>query len=111
MLAQGVYLPPCAFETWFVSGAHDDEAVDRVLAALPAAASAAAEQSARLRGMTRRRGTTADLTVVHLLRHGEVHNPTGILYGRLPGYRLSERGRRDGRDAWPSTSPTATSPW
>jgi broad specificity phosphatase PhoE len=31
-------------------------------------------------------------TVVHLLRHGEVHNPTGILYGRLPGYRLSERG-------------------
>ncbi len=32
-------------------------------------------------------------TVVHLLRHGEVHNPEGILYGRLPGYRLSERGR------------------
>ena len=30
--------------------------------------------------------------VVHLLRHGEVHNPTGVLYGRLPGYRLSERG-------------------
>ena len=24
-------------------------------------------------------------TVVHLLRHGEVHNPTGVLYGRLPG--------------------------
>jgi broad specificity phosphatase PhoE len=33
-------------------------------------------------------------TVVHLLRHGEVHNPEGVLYGRLPGYRLSERGRR-----------------
>ncbi|GAA3889391.1 histidine phosphatase family protein [Saccharothrix violaceirubra] len=33
-------------------------------------------------------------TVVHLLRHGEVHNPTGILYGRLPGFRLSDRGRR-----------------
>jgi broad specificity phosphatase PhoE len=32
-------------------------------------------------------------TVVHLLRHGEVHNPAGVLYGRLPGYRLSERGR------------------
>ncbi len=31
-------------------------------------------------------------TVVHLLRHGEVHNPTRILYGRLPGYRLSELG-------------------
>lgn len=33
-------------------------------------------------------------TVVHLLRHGEVHNPDGILYGRLPGFRLSERGQR-----------------
>ena len=32
-------------------------------------------------------------TVVHLLRHGEVHNPDGVLYGRLPGFRLSERGR------------------
>src|SRR5699024_6837227 len=31
-------------------------------------------------------------TTVHLLRHGEVHNPVGVLYGRLPGYRLSERG-------------------
>ena len=31
-------------------------------------------------------------TVVHLLRHGEVHNPEKVLYGRLPGYRLSERG-------------------
>ncbi|CAA9402345.1 MAG: Hypothetical, related to broad specificity phosphatases COG0406 [uncultured Quadrisphaera sp.] len=33
------------------------------------------------------------LTDVHLLRHGEVHNPDGVLYGRLPGYHLSERGR------------------
>ncbi|MEU0462386.1 histidine phosphatase family protein [Amycolatopsis sp. NPDC006131] len=33
-------------------------------------------------------------TIVHLLRHGEVHNPEGILYGRLPGFHLSERGRR-----------------
>lgn len=32
-------------------------------------------------------------TTVHLLRHGEVHNPEGILYGRLPGFRLSENGR------------------
>lgn len=31
-------------------------------------------------------------TVVHLMRHGEVHNPGGVLYGRIPGYRLSERG-------------------
>ena len=33
-------------------------------------------------------------TVVHLLRHGEVDNPQGILYGRLPGYRLSARGHQ-----------------
>jgi broad specificity phosphatase PhoE len=32
-------------------------------------------------------------TSVHLLRHGEVHNPDGVLYGRLEGYRLSELGR------------------
>ena len=32
-------------------------------------------------------------TVVHLLRHGEVYNPGGILYGRLPGFHLSEEGR------------------
>ena len=32
-------------------------------------------------------------TIVHLLRHGEVHNPRGILYGRSSGYHLSERGR------------------
>lgn len=32
-------------------------------------------------------------TLVHLVRHGEVHNPQGVLYGRLPGYHLSERGR------------------
>jgi broad specificity phosphatase PhoE len=33
-------------------------------------------------------------TVVHVLRHGEVHNPQKILYGRIPGYRLSELGRQ-----------------
>jgi broad specificity phosphatase PhoE len=32
-------------------------------------------------------------TIVHLLRHGEVHNPDGILYGRIPGFGLSELGR------------------
>ena len=31
-------------------------------------------------------------TVVHLLRHGEVHNPTGVLYGRRSGYHLSDLG-------------------
>ncbi len=33
------------------------------------------------------------VTTVHLMRHGEVHNPQKVLYGRLPGYPLSERGR------------------
>ncbi len=31
-------------------------------------------------------------TVVHMLRHGEVYNPAGVLYGRLPGFRLSDDG-------------------
>ncbi|MFL6097455.1 MAG: histidine phosphatase family protein [Blastococcus sp.] len=31
-------------------------------------------------------------TVVHLLRHGEVYNPGKVLYGRLPGFRLSDAG-------------------
>jgi broad specificity phosphatase PhoE len=30
---------------------------------------------------------------VHLVRHGEVENPDGVLYGRIPGYHLSENGR------------------
>jgi glutamate-1-semialdehyde 2,1-aminomutase len=42
MLDAGVYLPPSAFEAWFVSGAHDDDAVQRIADALPAAADAAA---------------------------------------------------------------------
>jgi broad specificity phosphatase PhoE len=46
-------------------------------------------------------------TIVHLVRHGEVHNPTRILYGLLPDYHLSKRGEKmaeaaaewfDGRD-------------
>jgi broad specificity phosphatase PhoE len=35
-----------------------------------------------------------DITVVHVMRHGEVHNPEGILYGRLPDYHLSDLGRQ-----------------
>ena len=34
----------------------------------------------------------SDSTIVHLLRHGEVENPAGIVYGRLPGYHLSANG-------------------
>jgi glutamate-1-semialdehyde 2,1-aminomutase len=43
MLARGVYLPPSAFEAWFLSASHDDAALDRVIDALPHAARAAAE--------------------------------------------------------------------
>ncbi|MEV0327134.1 glutamate-1-semialdehyde 2,1-aminomutase [Micromonospora echinospora] len=42
MLASGVYLPPSAFEAWFVSAALDDAALDQIAAALPGAAKAAA---------------------------------------------------------------------
>jgi len=42
MLSRGVYLPPSAFEAWFVSAAHDQAAVDRIAQALPHAARAAA---------------------------------------------------------------------
>ena len=38
--------------------------------------------------------TGAETTVVHVMRHGEVHNPTGVLYGRLPHFRLSPAGER-----------------
>lgn len=36
----------------------------------------------------------SEITVVHLMRHGEVDNPSGVLYGRLPGYHLSDLGRK-----------------
>ncbi|MGR8009048.1 histidine phosphatase family protein [Streptomyces hypolithicus] len=36
----------------------------------------------------------SETTVVHLVRHGEVHNPDGVLYGRRSGYHLSELGRQ-----------------
>jgi len=42
MLNGGVYLPPSPYEAWFLSAAHDDEALSRIAAALPAAAAAAA---------------------------------------------------------------------
>ncbi len=45
MLASGVYLPPSAFEAWFLSAAHDDAAMNQIIEALPAAATAAAAAS------------------------------------------------------------------
>ncbi|MEV4255688.1 glutamate-1-semialdehyde 2,1-aminomutase [Spirillospora sp. NPDC049652] len=46
MLDRGVYLPPSAFEVWFLSAAHDDTALSKIVDALPHAARAAAEASA-----------------------------------------------------------------
>lgn len=46
MLEAGVALPPSVFEAWFVTAAHDDAAVNRIIDALPAAARAAASASA-----------------------------------------------------------------
>jgi glutamate-1-semialdehyde 2,1-aminomutase len=47
MLARGVYLPPSAFESWFVSTALDDNALEQIAAALPHAARAAANAEGR----------------------------------------------------------------
>ena len=38
--------------------------------------------------------TTPTTTTIHFIRHGEVHNPDRVLYERLPGFHLSQRGRR-----------------
>jgi glutamate-1-semialdehyde 2,1-aminomutase len=45
MLRSGVYLPPSVYEAWFLSAAHDDGALNRIVDALPAAAAAAASAS------------------------------------------------------------------
>lgn len=46
MLNSGVYLPPSAFEAWFLSASHDDAAMDLIVSALPDAAQAAAAATA-----------------------------------------------------------------
>ncbi|GLW65836.1 glutamate-1-semialdehyde 2,1-aminomutase [Actinomadura rubrobrunea] len=46
-LERGVYLPPSAFEAWFLSAAHDDQALERITDALPYAAAAAAAAASR----------------------------------------------------------------
>ncbi len=56
MLANGVYLPPSSFESWFVSTAHDERAIEQIADALPAAARAAAEATAHERATTHRDG-------------------------------------------------------
>ncbi|MDO5627681.1 MAG: glutamate-1-semialdehyde 2,1-aminomutase [Mobilicoccus sp.] len=50
MLEGGVHLPPSAFESWFVTASHDDEAVETILRALPGAARKASASSGRIAG-------------------------------------------------------------
>jgi len=49
MLERGIYLPPSAYEAWFLSEAHDDAVLERVVDALPGAAAAAAALAGRMR--------------------------------------------------------------
>ena len=90
MLAAGVYLPPSAFEAWFVSAAHRRRRPGADRRGAAGGGAAAAGSGAAQRGAQRDDGVSK--TVVHVLRHGEVYNPDKILYGRLPGFRLSELG-------------------
>jgi glutamate-1-semialdehyde 2,1-aminomutase len=53
MLDAGIYLPPSAYEAWFTSAAHDDEALERIATALPSAAKAAAAIPERVADLPR----------------------------------------------------------
>lgn len=44
-------------------------------------------------------GRTERRTTIHLVRHGKVENPLGVIYGRLPGYHLSELGKQQAQAA------------
>lgn len=59
-----------------------------------AAASDAVGPAGRGPGEPRTLRDGMPVTIVHVVRHGEVDNPEGILYGRLPGHHLSERGHQ-----------------
>ncbi|GAB2646167.1 hypothetical protein GCM10027088_24050 [Nocardia goodfellowii] len=81
------------------------DVADAVVRAADAEDAAPAEAAPRVSGTATRARAVApeagDLdpvdegveTIVHVVRHGEVHNPRGILYGRLPGFALSVAGR------------------
>ena len=100
MLARGVYLPPSAFEAWFVNAALTGEALDRVLDGAAAPRPGPPPRSA---------GAEPSETVVHLLRHGEVLQPRQDPLrpaARLPAVR---RRRGDGARRPRSGSPAGTS--
>ena len=100
LLERGVYAPPSAFEAWFVSAALDDDCFGVARVGAPVRGAGRGHRHLAGRGRAVSRSTVMTRTVVHLLRHGEVHNPDKILYGRLPGFRLSETGSTRPR-SWP----------
>ena len=91
MLDAGVYLPPSAFEAWFVSAAHDDRRhrPDRLRPARepPAPPPTHDPKDPRDHRLPARPSSTCCATA-------RSTTPTGILYGRLPDYHLSELGRK-----------------
>ena len=106
MLDHGVYLPPSAFEAWFVSAAHDDAALDRLVDALPAAATAAAARRTRTSPRSSR-------------EHPHRRPPAAPRRGPQPRQASSTAGcpasgSPSSASRWPSApptrSPTATSP-
>ena len=108
MLDQGVYLPPSAFEAWFVSAAHDDDAWTAIAAALPRAASAAAARRRRTQPSEGAPMTRPDHRAPAAPRRGAQPGRDPLRpAARLPPLRrrpqMAER-RRDRRSA------TATSP-
>ena len=87
----GVYLPPSAFEAWFVSAAHDDRA------ARPDRSRRCPRPPAQPRPSPTadsRTPMTASSTIVHLLRHGEVHNPDGSSTAGCPASTCPPLGRQ-----------------
>ena len=100
MLDQGVYLPPSAFEAWFVSAAHDDGALDRIAAALPAAAARRCSRAIPTKGQHERSERTStrppSSTCCATVRST---TPTASSTAGCPDYHLSDIGGR-----WPSGS-------
>ena len=97
MLDAGVSLPPSVFEAWFVTAAHDDAAIGRIVDALPAAARAAASaRPADSRGRSR------------LPAHVTRRKPARFRYV-IVGWRHGEpTPARAGWNVWPSFACTTT---
>ena len=96
MLAQGVYLPPSAFESWFVSTAHDERAVERIAAALPGGGP---RRRGGHRGMRLRQQRAPTRTSPSSTSCGTARctTPDGVLYGRLARLPPVRAGPADGR--------------